>query len=205
MAKEIIEVENLTVTTPKEYQVIIKGTSMLFNKMPDLSIGKGESKGQEKLDPLERERMFWREKLYFDDQDNVYMPGENLHQMMKDAAKYWGMKIAGSANKTYTDVVDKGMIIDNCYMGMKKDSPLFTGLGKMVNGNPSKGKKSGAKVYKIRPLLMNWSMDFHIHSFDARLTKPILKTIMTYAGTFVGMGDWRPTYGRFEVVSLEEV
>lgn len=204
MAKEIIEVENLTVATPTQYVVKIKGESMLFNKMPDLSIGKGEGKSQEKLDPLERERAFWREKLYFDDKGNVYMPGENLHQMMKDAATYWGMKIAGSANKTYTNVIDKGLIVDNCYMGMKKDSPLFTGLGKMVNGNPSKGKKSGAKVYKIRPLLMNWSMTFTVHCFDARLTKPILKTIMSYAGTFIGMGDWRPIYGRFELVGLDE-
>lgn len=204
--KKEIEGINLTVTTPKKYLVTIQGAGgMLFNKMPDLSETKAEKKSQEKVDKAELERKNWREKLYFESDGMVYVPGENIHQCMKDAAQYWGQKIPGEGNKTYTDVVNKSVIVESMNLGVHKDSDKIVPFGKNTNGNPSKGKKSGCKVYKIRPLLMPWQGTFIIHVFDARLSQAVLKTILTYAGTFIGLGDWRPIYGRFSFTDICEV
>jgi hypothetical protein len=206
MARKEIEAVNFTITSPRRYEVTIRGEGgILFNKMPDLSITKAEKKNQEKVDPAELERKNWREKLYFESNNVVYIPGENLHQCLKDASKYWGQKIPGEGNKTFTDVVEKAVVVENLNLGVNKDDKAIMPFGKNVNGNPSKGKKSGAKVYKIRPLVVGWSGIFTIHVFDARLTMGVLKTILSYAGTFIGLGDWRPTYGRFVLVNIKEV
>ena len=198
-----IEVNPIVVTTPKKYLVQIEGIGgLLFNKMPDLSISKSDKKNQAKEDPTERERRDWRNKLYFDGDEKVFIPGENLHESLIEGASYWGEKVEG--NRRYTDLVKSAVVVESLYFDLKKDSDRFVPFGKACNGNPSKGKRSGCKVYKIRPLLMPWSGQFFIHVFDQRLSDHILKTIVTFAGTFKGICDWRPTYGRYRFVSIKE-
>jgi hypothetical protein len=202
---EILDVPNLTITSPSVYEVKIQGLAgILFNKMPDLSISKTEKNTQEKEDPLEREKRTWKEKLYLEG-NQVIIPGENIHEAFKEASRYWGQKIPGEGNKTYTDVIAKAIVCENVYFGVTVDDPKIVPFGKAVNGNPSKGKKSGSKVYKIRPLLMPWEAEFRFHVFDGRLTIDVLRVILSYCGMFIGLCDWRPTYGRFNSVSLEKV
>ncbi len=203
---EVIEIEDLTITSPRLYEVAIQGMdSILFNKMPVLDRPKPGGKKQEKVDKTELEHLMWREKAYFNDDGMLYMPGENLHECMKQGAQYWGQRIPGEGQKTYTDVIASAIICENMEFGIHKDSDKVIPFGKMVNGNPSKGKKSGAKVYKIRPLLRPWGGPFRMHVFDGRLTPEILRTIIAYAGAYRGLGDWRPVYGRFEYVNMREV
>lgn len=208
MAKnnETIEVPNLIITKPSQYEVEIRGLDgILFNQMPDLSQPKISKKDQAKIDPLEREQLTWRDKAYADDNGMVYVPGENIHECMKEAAKYWGQRIPGEGQRTYTDVILKAVIAENMELGINKDSDQVIPFGKAVNGNPSKGKKSGAKVYKIRPLIRPWGGTFKIHVFDARLSLEVLRVIFSYAGMYIGLCDWRPTYGRFELVDIRRL
>lgn len=200
----VIEVENLTVTKPKVYLVTIKGMdSIIFNKMADQSKSKTELAKQEKTDKAELERLTWREKAYFDNDGMLYIPGENIHQCLKDGCQYWGQRISGEGQKTYTNVIASAGICENMMLGGHKDGDTIIPFGKSTNGNPSKGKKS-SMVYKIRPLMRPWSGTFRMHIFDARLSIHVLKTIITYAGAFSGLCDWRPTYGRFEMVDIKE-
>lgn len=205
--KEIINAVNLTITTPRQYLVTIKGVApLLMNKLPDLSTPKGKRSNQAKEDPAEVEERTWREKLHFDSEGQVYIPGENSHENLKGAASYWNQKIPGEGNKTYTDVFARGVICENLYLGLHKDDQKnILPFGKMVNGTPSKGKKSGCKVYKIRPQIPVWGGTFKIHVFDARLYSEIIRVVMTYGGIYIGHCDWRPVYGRFDLVSLEEI
>lgn len=200
-----IDVPNLVITSPAQYEVVITGMdALLMNKMPDLSQPK--TKGDtntKKLDPLEREQLTWREKAYITDDDMVYIPGENIHECMKEAAKYWGQRIPGEGKKTYTDVISKAIICENIQLGVHKDD--LVPFGKAVNGNPSKGKKSGSKVYKIRPLIRPWTGTFKFHVYDARLSRDVMRVIITYAGAFIGLCDWRPVFGRFELAELRRL
>lgn len=203
MAKsKAIEGVDLTITTPAAYIVTIRGMdSILFNKMPDLSIPKSKSKKQTQEDRLENEKATWREKAYRDDKGELFIPGENIHESLKEGSAYWGQKIEGAGNKTYTDLVKSACIVEDMPLGMtEKDLIAY---GKAVNGTPT--KRSPSKVYKIRPLLRPWGGQFKIHVFDGRLDESILKTIISYAGLFRGLCDWRPKFGRFEIVSIEKV
>lgn len=193
----------ISVTRPISYTATIRGMGgLLMNKMPDLSQPKASGRSQEKEDPIEKEKKLWREKLYYDGAGQVFVPGENLHECLKEGTAYWGEKVQG--NKTYTDLVKSAVVVDSMYFDLDKESPLIVPFGKAVNGNPSKGKKSGCKVYKIRPLIMPWSGSFTFSVFDPRLTRNVLETILTFAGTFKGLCDWRPQYGRFVLEDLQE-
>jgi hypothetical protein len=206
MSQKIIDTINLKIAEPALYEIEIAGLdSLLMNKMIDQSVPKTKKTDQSKIDPIEKEKLYWREKAYFDENENVYIPGENIHECLKDASKYWGKKIPGEGNKTYTDVIDKSIICENMLLGMKKDSDLLIPFGKSCNGNPSKGKKSGTKVYKIRPLIRPWGGSFRMHVFDGRLDRSILEVILSFAGTFIGMCDWRPVFGRFAIKNIERV
>ena len=193
----------IQVTRPAFYTATIKGMAgLLMNKMPDLSQPKASSKSQEKEDPAEKEKRLWREKLYFDGQNQVYIPGENIHECLIEGTAYWGEKVSG--NKTYTDLVKSAVVVDSLYFDFDKESSLIVPFGKAANGNPSRGKKSGCKVYKIRPLIMPWGGLVNFHVFDPRLTLNVMKTIFTFAGTYKGVCDWRPQFGRFELIDLKE-
>lgn len=197
---------NFSITTPKAFIAHIKGIGgLLINKAPDMSKPKSDNENQAKVDKAEEERLNWREKLYCDAKGNIFLPGENAHQCLKDAATYWKQKIPGEGNATYTNLFDKAIVVEDYYPGMHKDDDRIIPFGKMANGIPGRGKKSGCKVYKIRPMLQPWEAKFKIHIFDQRITSNILRIVLQYAGTYIGFGDWRPTYGRFELVSLDEV
>lgn len=59
------------------------------------------------------------------------------------------------------------------------------------------------KHVRVRPVFSNWSVSGTIQVMDAQITTDVLTDILTMAGTYKGLGDWRPSsktpgpYGRF--------
>ncbi len=197
-----IEVQPLIITTPALYEVTIRGLdSLLMNKMPDLSIPKPKGSKQQQVDRLAEEERTWQEKAYYDGAGNVLLPGENLHESLKQGAAYWGQKIPGAGNKTYTDLVSSAVVVEDMPLGITRDDLIP--YGRAVNGTPT--KRTPSKVYKIRPLVRPWGGSFKLHVFDSRLDASILRTIISYAGIFRGVGDWRPKFGRYELAKIEQV
>lgn len=205
MAKksEVIDITPLVITKPALYEVEIKGMdSIIFNRFM-MDSEKTPENDKAKENPTDREWRIWRDKAYITEQGNLYIPSENIHECLKEGSKYWGQKIPGEGNKTYTDVIASALICENIDLGATKEELLA--FDKQVNGNPSKGKKSGAKVLRVRPLLRPWGGTFRMHVFDSRLSLDVLRIVLSYAGTFRGLGDWRPIYGRFELVSIKKI
>lgn len=201
---EVIELKPLVITQPALYEVTIKGLDgILFNRM--LSEQEMTDGSNAKEDKTEREWRIWRKKAYVDDNGMLYIPGENIHECMKQGSQYWGQKIPGEGNKTYTDLIASAVICESINLGVHVNGDELIPYDKMVNGNPSKGKKSGTKVLKVRPLLRPWDGTFRMHVFDARLTPDVLNVIIAYAGTFRGLCDWRPQFGRFEMTEIKRI
>lgn len=60
------------------------------------------------------------------------------------------------------------------------------------------GVKVGtSRVMRTRPKFSNWSARFDLEYDDEVLTLGDLKDIAADAGRLVGVGDWRPKFGRF--------
>jgi hypothetical protein len=133
----------------------------------------------------------------------TYIPGENIHECLKEGSKYWGATIPGEGKKKYTDVIASACIVEPMPLGLHQDDERIIPFGVMCSANPTVGK-GGGKVFKVRPLIRPWGGTFTIHVFDARLTPMVLKTIITFAGSFKGLCNWRPKFGRFKLVNITE-
>lgn len=61
-----------------------------------------------------------------------------------------------------------------------------------------------AKHVRVRPRFDRWQLSGSIAVVDTQITKEVLQDILTYAGEYKGLGDWRPgsrtpgAYGMFE-------
>lgn len=58
-----------------------------------------------------------------------------------------------------------------------------------------------AKILRTRPKFMEWSVKFDIHYLENVLDERQIQTALEKAGTYAGLGDSRPRYGRFRIAS----
>jgi hypothetical protein len=59
-----------------------------------------------------------------------------------------------------------------------------------------------ASVQRMRPIFEKWSAEIVLQYEDTLVNLSRIDTWMAVAGTQVGLGDWRPQYGRFTVERL---
>jgi hypothetical protein len=60
-----------------------------------------------------------------------------------------------------------------------------------------------AKVMRVRPFFKGWSTSFQVSILEEMVAPAMLKTWITNGGNFVGIGDYRPRYGRYELKKFE--
>lgn len=56
-----------------------------------------------------------------------------------------------------------------------------------------------ARVSRMRPIFHNWSAVVTLNVEDSLVNPARVEEWLTAAGTQIGIGDWRPQYGRFTV------
>lgn len=56
-----------------------------------------------------------------------------------------------------------------------------------------------ARILRTRPIFENWSADIEVSFEDTVCDESQIYKWLVKAGQVVGIGDWRPRYGRFEV------
>lgn len=61
---------------------------------------------------------------------------------------------------------------------------------------------SMARVSRMRPIFQEWSTVIKVSADDALANPATILEWLTAAGTQVGLGDWRPQYGRFTVAKV---
>ena len=150
------------------------------------SKSKDTEQGQQTISELE-----WRGSLYTDEDNHPCLPGEVLEAMLVEGAKVFKL---GKACKG-------ALIVDGNYK-IKYDGP------KTVDGLWKDGgflKRSPARVgqqriIRSRPIFPKWECTFDVQ-WDPDMIKDEeqLADIVESAGRS-GVGDWRPKFGRFEVV-----
>jgi len=121
-------------------------------------------------------------------------PAEMIESAMVKAAT--NFKLEGK--KTYKDVMKGGLIIEPTDIIHENQKPDF-------DARWGRNKNTGGAVWVVRPKFDEWSLVFFIKLLqDERVSVGMLKDILSYAGLYVGIGAWRPKFGRFQVISFEE-
>ena len=128
--------------------------------------------------------------LYLDDKERPVVPGELIESMLAESAKSQRM---GKQFKA-------GVICDGAwsllYDGPKNADSLWENKG----FRDTRGVRIGQnKVMRTRPVFMKWSLKFTVQFLDDVMNEAQVREILTHAGRLVGIGDYRPKFGRFEV------
>lgn len=120
-------------------------------------------------------------------------PGEHIYQTLCRAASDFAVK--GKRGKTYKAAVKGNVVVE----------PEFIGHGVKdyeIDARPVRIQSS--RVMRRRPYLRTWALAFQIRVLDEdALPLEVLQSILVKSGEAVGIGDYRPRFGRFIVTRFE--
>lgn len=136
----------------------------------------------------------WEAGLYMDADGNVCMPSENIHKCLQEGAKKSKLgKQFDAGVYMPPDRFEFPLLIDGKTrkaMPLRKDRQ-FT-LRKLVIVNR-------ARIPRERPRFPIWSIEVELlFAPDVINEKSVIRAAED-AGRLVGLGDYRPRYGRFNV------
>ena len=165
-----------------------------------IAIKKITSKGCKKLtehDYAERDRLEWEAGLYWSDEiGGIAIPSDNLERCIQEGAK---KNRLGKDFAAAVFVQESEVEVMHRLSGKTKER---------INAEPGYTLRKGVKVQlsriiRIRPLIpTGWTMTFTVEFDESIVNKQAVATALTEAGSLVGLGDWRPKFGRFTVEVL---
>ena len=219
----------------KRYEVKLTGETPLLMHHDNLKFERVLT--QWKLDPAtkklsvagdDRTPAFrWIGYLYVEG-NLVVIPADNLMTVLREG----GTKVnTGQGQKTFKAQTQSGIVVDQVawpllvngaaipYEPIKKlvEQPNFEEHQKAVEVMGfelfvKRAKIGAAKHVRVRPRFDNWSTTGTVTVLDEMITGQILQTILTVAGAYCGICDWRPSspkapgsFGKFtaEVTEIE--
>lgn len=136
----------------------------------------------------------WLMSLYYNKEFGIYVPGINVESCLVAGAK---LSKLGTAVKRGVSIVETYCPL--IYTGPKDPE----GLWKAGFYDARSVKVQQARLMRYRPMFETWAIEVQV-AYDSEVinTSEVLKS-MTDAGAFIGLGDFRPRFGRFEVEVLK--
>jgi hypothetical protein len=144
----------------------------------------------------------WKSALYWDDLKGIVQPATHLEGAMIKAAT--SFIIPGRGKKTYKDLFRSAVFVSPDFIphGLKGTPEKLVEQGKIViDRRLVRVNNSG--VERLRPMLKDWTLEFTIEIQDDQIAKDVVKQILEHAGRYIGIGDFRPKYGRFTITRFE--
>lgn len=142
-------------------------------------------------DHLELARLEYLGGLYLIEGIGPYLPGENISRALVDAAKI--TRNGRNLTRALLITTNENPI---AYTGPRTADGLWADENFRLR-SPAKVQMS--RVMRTRPMFRDWAttadgiLDTDVLDFDE------FTRIAATAGQMVGLGDWRPRYGRFTV------
>jgi len=131
----------------------------------------------------------WRGGLYYTEQIGPYIPGENIERMLVDSAKITrdGMN------------VKRGVVIHSDECPLQYDGPRdVRKLRDDANYRfMAMIRTPSGRVSRCRPRFAEWSIDVFGYLDTTILSPEDFTAIVHRGGRLIGLGDWRPRFGRF--------
>lgn len=161
------------------------------------------AKGSKKITDSDREEMAfaeWKAAMYWRDGSGFYLPSDNIEKTIREGASKSRLgKLAEAAS--FVSEPEVPVITKDPYP--KHQEKLYKQpeyqLRKPVRVPP----KTGARIMKVRPMVpTGWSIEFTLEYDDSVINQNDLVKAMNDAGALVGIGNWRPKFGRFIVEIL---
>lgn len=197
------------------YQITLTGARSLLLHHDNISGGERVKRWQK--DPANRERSIagddrspawvWLTYCYHDSK-RIVIPSDNLMTTMREGAK----RVPTGKRGSFKAQSQSGILVD------QESWPLFVNGREIAWGelerlsneldfekHEEKVRELGfelfvkrarvgmAKHVRVRPRFENWSCTGTVTILDETITEQILTDILSQAGRFAGLGDWRPS------------
>jgi len=146
----------------------------------------------------------WHEYLYVDKDNMIYQPATHFEATMANAAV--NFRIKGRGRKTYKDLFKAAVFVnpEEIPHGIEAPEELDTDGDKPLYLDMRPVVVSRARVVRIRPTFApGWELEFGIEVMDDQIAPELVQDVLTLAGKTVGIGDFRPKFGRFSVARFE--
>ncbi len=184
---------------------IIEGVSPLLQHrfpMPDLdNLSKGAKKSTGSIDYTQE----WKEYFYADSEERIFQPASHLEGALIKAAV--NFKIQGKRGKTYKDLFKAAVFVepDRIYHnGFTVPDELDGDADKDIYLDVRPVVVNRARVVRLRPAFKpGWKLEFELLCNDDEIHHNLLQDVLDHAGKTVGIGDYRPRFGRFNVTKFE--
>lgn len=217
----------------RKYEVVLTGKTPLLMHRDDVEWSdrmaewlaipenKANSKGGDDRYPAHK----WLGYVYHDG-DKITLPADNIAVSMREAGA--AFLAPGQSKKTFKAQTQSGM------MSATPDWTFFSS-GQQIEWQPlaelvkvgrfaehletvrdagfdlsvKRAKIGMSKHVRVRPIFHDWSASGTLLVWDEALTTEILQKIISYAGQYKGLCDWRPgsktpgNYGMFDAAVKE--
>jgi hypothetical protein len=178
-------------------EVQIRGTRPLLMHSPK-SIGQGrDDRSGTRHDPKEEAEA----SLYRNKEGKIVVPSLNLLSAIQKAVVDY--KVPGKGKKTYKTYIFSGLRIEPEEISIITDGGGENNEGWTIDTRPVVIQRS--RIMRARPRFDNWSLKFKIKILDPIIRMPDVKEILGSAGRYVGLCDFRPLFGLFEIVEFERM
>jgi len=151
------------------------------------------------------EKRTWRERGHYNEDGTAFIPSIMFKKAIELGAKFLNIKIPGEGNATYTKNFKAGIFVDT-HIPLSAVKEQIKGDWQYV---PADGKPntSGPRVHKCFPQVDSWEGTLQVTILDDKITEDVFTKVLKAAGTFIGVGRFRPINagdkGRFSVEKVE--
>lgn len=211
----------------RNYQVTLTGTTDLLMHQDNLEMDEHVKKwlkvpsNKKNSDPGDDRTPAWKWLGYAYGHGGVFViPSDNLMTMMREG----GAKCpTGKKQESFKRITQSGLMVDNIAWPLlvSGNTIPWAPFEALLDENDFKvhermaldhgfelfskrAKVGAAKHVRVRPRFRNWSTSGTITVFEDLITTDALQMILSNAGTYCGLGDWRPSspkapgsFGRF--------
>jgi hypothetical protein len=134
--------------------------------------------------------------VYRDSDGNLSVTAEMVRMAMVNAGKFF--KSPQNPRASLVQLLKAGLIVTPPMLSLGTDHWDY--LDKRRVRIPR-----GGSINKTRPVMaLGWTVSFEVENLIPEyVTATRLNEVIAKAGRFFGVGDFRPTYGRFQVTKFE--
>lgn len=139
-------------------------------------------------DHLDLAKLDFEAGMYMDEELGPYIPAENIERCFRDG---------GSITKNGKNIV-RGVIVLDERVPLQYEGPrALKALWDKGYWHKSMVRVGQNRVPRVRPKFDNWEAEFMVRLNTEILDPDVFKEIVETSGAAVGLGDWRPRFGRF--------
>jgi hypothetical protein len=147
-------------------------------------------RGKTEEDHLEIARREWDGGLYYDPEIGPYIPGQNVERALLDSARM--NRLGKSIERGVFVMTD---LIPLQYAGPRdiaqlREDASFRHMASV--------KVTTSRTMRCRPMFREWSLTAEGYLDETQIELIDLRRIAERAGRLIGLGDWRPRFGRFD-------